>query len=583
MRKLALLLAGLTLLAAAPAVAQAPGPQPMLTISGLVKQPLRLDAGQLARLASMTLKLNDINSRGDFRGVFWLRGVPLRSLLELAVADKEAGGFNKLTDLAILVRSRDGRQVALSWGEVFHRNPADVIIALDSAPVMPRKSCQACHQPEVFQPWMDQLTRKVGLPKLAVAGDFFSDRSLEGVNHIEVVWPVPAQWGPKQDKLYAPSLRVELPGHSPQEYKSLPALPQQQVQALQVGEGKGFHGNHRLEGVALRDLLRQQKIKADLNSVFVISAPDGYQSLASYGELFLRPAGARIILADRKDGKPIEAGGRFELVFPDDLWADRWVKAVSRVQAVSLAPKARLFVIGMGCGDTSLLSLQALSYLAQAQVLVAPRDIQKRFAFYLHDKQVLFDPMTVGRKPFTPLGTHKKVADRKRLHQAQAAAAERIKKVLAGGRSVAVLDWGDPMVYGSWRWLADFVPKDQLTIVPGMSAFNAGSAALRRDITCQGAVAISDPFTLMKDPELAKQLAAKNATLVVFMGLPKLDQVLAVIKQAYPPQTPAAVVYRAGYAQAERVVSAPLKDLRAELAKVKEDWLGVIFVGPCLR
>ncbi|RJX34931.1 MAG: hypothetical protein C4525_05760 [Desulfarculus sp.] len=580
MRKLALLLAGLALLAAVPAAAQ--DKPVLLTVSGLVKQPLRLDAEQLARLAPATVKLNDINSEGDFGGVFWLRGVPLRSLLELAVVDKEAGGFNKLTDLAILVHSRDGRQVALSWGEVFHRNPAETIIALSSSPVMPHKSCQACHQPDVYQPWLSQLQRTVGIPKLAVAGDFYSDRSLEGVDRIEVVWPMPAQWGPKQDKLFSPSLVVQLPGGR-QEYKSLPALPQQQVQALQVGEGKGFHGHYRLRGVALRDLLAHQKVKADLNSVFVVSAPDGYQSLASYGELFLRPAGARIILADRKDNKPIEAGGRFELVFPDDLWADRWVKAVSRVQAVSLAPKARLFVIGMGCGDTSLLTLDALSRLAQAEVLVAPKDIEKRFAFYLRGKQVLFDPMAVGKKPFTAPGTHKKVADRQRLRAEQAAAAERIKKVLASGKSVAVLDWGDPMVYGSWRWLADFVPQEQLTIVPGLSAFNAGSAALKRDITCRGAVAISDPFTLLKDPGLAKQLAAKNATLVVFMGLPKLKQVLGVVERAYPPQTPAAVVLRAGYAQAQRVVRAPLQDLAAELAKIKEGWLGVIFVGPCLR
>ena len=41
--------------------------------------------------------------------------------------------------------------------------------------------------PEVYQSRLDVLSRKVGYPKLVVANDFYTDRSLEDVTNIEVV------------------------------------------------------------------------------------------------------------------------------------------------------------------------------------------------------------------------------------------------------------------------------------------------------------------------------------------------------------------------------------------------------------
>ncbi len=580
MRKLLLIVMSLMLLltAAGPSGAQQ---TPTLRVSGLVKQPLRLSLADLARLPQVRVKYNDITRQGKFRGAFWLRGVPLRDLLELAQLGKEAGGFPKRTDLALVVRTRDGKQVALSWGEVFHRQPSEAILAITSQPVLPKKSCKACHSPDEYRPWLKQLERPVVVPKLVLTRDQYSDRSLEGVCSLEVVGLAPGAWGPKQDKLYSPRVVIAAGGKS-RTLDKLPPGPRLAVTADQVGEGKGFHGRRQYSGVPLRDLLASLA-PGDPNTVYLVSAPDGYRSLASWGELFLGPAGRRIILADRLDGKPIANTGRFHLVFPDDLWADRWVKAASSIQAVSLARRPRLYVIGMGCGDSSLLTLEALTYLSRADALVAPADIQKRFAPFLAGKPVLFDPLAFGRKPFNPKGAHKDEKARHLRRQEQEKAAAIIRKNLAAGKSVALLDWGDPMLYGSWRWLADFFDQDQITFVPGLSAFNAGSAALARDITCRGAVAISDPFTVLKEPALVASLANKGATLVLFMGLPKFEAVIQVVQRAYPPDTPVAVVYRAGFGQGEKVLRSKLSRVMDLARKQKEGWLGIIFVGPCLR
>jgi hypothetical protein len=70
--------------------------------------------------------------------------------------------------------------------------------------------------------------------------------------------------------------------------------------------------------------------------VLLISAPDGYRSLYSYGEIFLAPEGDRVMVADRIDDQTIKKGGKFRIVCPDDLMSDRTVKAVQKVEVISL-------------------------------------------------------------------------------------------------------------------------------------------------------------------------------------------------------------------------------------------------------
>ncbi|MEJ2657622.1 MAG: hypothetical protein P8012_10565 [Desulfobacterales bacterium] len=116
----------------------------------------------------------------------------------------------------------------------------------------------------------------------------------------------------------------------------LPETPRKTIWAHVVGEGRGYHGTHDFTGVPLIALLEKIKTGFDANTVFMVSAPDAYRSLISYGELFLNTNGDRILMTDQIDGRPWEKGGRFILVLPDDLMADREVKAVSKIEIMNL-------------------------------------------------------------------------------------------------------------------------------------------------------------------------------------------------------------------------------------------------------
>ncbi len=309
-------------------------PVSVLSVTGEVKQKLHMDMDDLTEFDCATVRLNEVSKDGRFHGVFCYRGPTLRELLESAIIEKSKPDFNKDLDLAIVVRNKSGDEVVLSWGEIFYRNPADVIIALEAMSVMPHHD--KAHVPEVYWSWLDQLNRKVGMPRLVIANDFYTDRSLEEITEIKVV-----DLHPKVDKkvmniLFSPEFTVSGDVEHPLDIDTLSSWQRKEILYKEVGDGQGYHGLKLAGGVPLVDILKKAGIRDDLCSAVVVSAPDGYRTLLSYGELFMAPSGRNVMIADMKAKRPVKKGGRFFMVIPDDLSADRNVKAVEKIEVISL-------------------------------------------------------------------------------------------------------------------------------------------------------------------------------------------------------------------------------------------------------
>ncbi|MDL1988158.1 MAG: hypothetical protein LWX08_11005 [Deltaproteobacteria bacterium] len=311
-----------------------------LSLYGLVKNPLNISMQDLTKFQSTQVQMNEVTNDGEFRGVFHYRGVPLRTLIELACIKKNKKEFSKSVDLAIAVRNKKGAQIILSWGEVFYRNPGEILIATAAVPIMPHKDCKGCHSLEFYKPLIDQLHRNICFPKLVVAGDSFADRSLEEITDIEVIDITPIINVKKEPKLFSKQFRITGYGIKPLSLSDISQYPRKNMRLKKIGEGKGYHGILQASGASLKQILENAGIKPDLNTVFIVSAPDGYRSLLSYGEVFLNPLGDRIIIADRIDGQSIDSGGKFILLISKDLMADRWVKSIEKIEVISISNKA---------------------------------------------------------------------------------------------------------------------------------------------------------------------------------------------------------------------------------------------------
>lgn len=341
-----------------------------ISITGLVKHPVHLSVSDLRNYQTTRVRLNDVHQDESFHGVHYYRGVPLKTLLENSRVAKESAVFNRELDLTIVVTNLKGEQVALSWGEIFYRNSSDILIAFEAEPKIPHKACSNCHEAGTYKPWRDMLFRDVSLPKLVAASDFYSDRSLEGVSRIEVVYlgqekGINLSKKDKPETLNSPEIAVVYKNkrstiESIDKYKRISA------EAIKAGDGTGYHGVLKYSGVSLREVLIDHGLKYDPKEVILLSAPDGYRVILSSAELMAAPSGKQILLADTLNGEALEDGGRFQMVIPHDIPADRWLQAVAEIEILRIEKSPRRDVVGMGSGNTSPVTLEAYSTIARA-------------------------------------------------------------------------------------------------------------------------------------------------------------------------------------------------------------------------
>ena len=313
------------------------GESPLLRINGAVNHPLAIDATDPAPFRTMDVQRNEIKAGSEYDGSFFYRGIPLRDLLELARIEKKDTDFKKQVDLAVFVRNQAGSTVALSWGEIFYRNPQNVVIAFSAEPILPHKGVKHFADPEAYHQLMKTLNREIGFPKLVVTGDFHTDRCIEKITEITVADLRLSVPGKKTPKPFSDRFSVAGSVKTGGVYESLPDLPTVSVPFHIVGEGRGYHGSHIFRGIPVTELIGKADPEMGLDTVFAISSTDGYRAVLSYGELFLNSYGDRFIIADTCDDVPIAENGRFIFVAPDDLMADRMVKAVFQIEVIKPA------------------------------------------------------------------------------------------------------------------------------------------------------------------------------------------------------------------------------------------------------
>ncbi|WP_336486290.1 precorrin-4 C(11)-methyltransferase [Methylobacterium nigriterrae] len=159
----------------------------------------------------------------------------------------------------------------------------------------------------------------------------------------------------------------------------------------------------------------------------------------------------------------------------------------------------------------------------------------------------------------------------------------------ARGQDVARLHSGDLSV---WSALAEQTRRlDALgipyTVTPGVPAFAAAAALLRRELTVPGLAQsvvltrTSGRASAMPERETLAAFAATGATLAVHLSIHVAERVAAELTPHYGPDCPVAVVFRATWPD-ERVVTARLATLARAVAEAGLERTALILVGPAL-
>ena len=136
-----------------------------------------------------------------------------------------------------------------------------------------------------------------------------------------------------------------------------------------------------------------------------------------------------------------------------------------------------------------------------------------------------------------------------------------IRRAEAAGVDTVRLHTGDPCVYGAIREQMDAldalgIPRDD---TPGVSSFCGAAAALGAEYTLPGVsqtviITRLAGRTPVPERESLAALAAHRASMVIFLSAGMLDRVqAALLEGGCPPETPAALVYKATWPEEKLV------------------------------
>lgn len=194
-------------------------------------------------------------------------------------------------------------------------------------------------------------------------------------------------------------------------------------------------------------------------------------------------------------------------------------------------PAGRLIGLGTGPGDPDLLTVKAVRYLAQADVIAhfakEGRTGNARTIVRSHMRADVIElPL------FYPVTTeidkdHGDYVSAINGFYARSAAA--VKEHLVAGRTVVVLSEGDPLFYGSYMHLhVRLAHRFQAEVVPGVTAMSGCWSATGLPIVQGDDILSVLPGTLPEDM-LARRLLDTDAAVIMKVGrnLPKIRRALA--------------------------------------------------------
>ena len=229
--------------------------------------------------------------------------------------------------------------------------------------------------------------------------------------------------------------------------------------------------------------------------------------------------------------------------------------------------KGKVYFIGAGPGDPQLITLRGAKIIEVADLIVytgslVPRSLlaTAREGAEIHDS------------------SHLSLAETHRF----------LKESVRKNQIVARVHTGDPALYGAIQEQIHLLQKEGISfeIVPGVTVAFAAAAAIGRQLTQpEGTQTLiltrMAGRTPVPDSENLAGLALHRASLVIYLSVSLIREVVAELEQGYPPDTPVVVAYRVGWPD-EKFISSTLADIADTVEKSGIKRQAVILVGEAL-
>lgn len=226
--------------------------------------------------------------------------------------------------------------------------------------------------------------------------------------------------------------------------------------------------------------------------------------------------------------------------------------------------KAQVAIIGAGPGDEDLITVKGKQYLENADCV-------------LYAGSLIPEEMTNWCKAGAIVRNSAMMTLEEQVNLMQ----EHYQK----GNFIVRLQSGDPSLYGAIQeqmTIFDELGMDYF-IVPGISAFSAGAAALKSEFTIPEVVQSivltrGEGKTPMPSKESISNFAKTNATMCIFLSAGIAGKVQKQLLEHFDPNTPVAVMYRLTWKD-EAIYQGTLDNLAKIVKKSKKKRTVLIIVG----
>jgi precorrin-4/cobalt-precorrin-4 C11-methyltransferase len=223
--------------------------------------------------------------------------------------------------------------------------------------------------------------------------------------------------------------------------------------------------------------------------------------------------------------------------------------------------------LGAGPGDPELITVKGQQALARADlVLYAGSLVSPAVLGWARPEAELIDS--------APLNLEQIVAALIQGHHA--------------GKRVVRVHSGDTALFSAIQEQLEILEGEGIPcqVIPGVTAAAAAAAALAQELTLpevtQTVILTRAPGrTPVPEREALGELARHGATMVIYLSIKLIDQVVAELTAAYGPETPAVVAYRVSWPD-QQLISGTLADIAARVQAAGIERQALILVGPAL-
>lgn len=210
-----------------------------------------------------------------------------------------------------------------------------------------------------------------------------------------------------------------------------------------------------------------------------------------------------------------------------------------------------IYFIGAGPGDPDLITVKGKKILEQADVVIYAGSLVN---------QKLLECTGKGCTIYNSAGMT--------LEQVLGV----MEQADARGGCVARLHTGDPSIYGAIREQMDELDRKNIKyeVIPGVSSFFAAAAALKKEYTLPGVTQTviltrMEGRTDVPGKEDIELLSSHRATMVIFLSVHMIEELVNKLKAGYGSNTPIAVVYKASWPE-QKIIRGTLDNI-SELVK----------------